>query len=261
MRNDGKVWYNSLQLTYEIRLRGDLNVLANYTRSKAMDQDGSFNDYQNGVLQRSVSSVDRPHSLSVATVYSLPFGKGKPFLNGHGGVMDRIVGGWQTTVQLAYSSGLPWSLPNVLYVKDATIKDIDWSAPIVRGVKPCVAQWNDNGSITMQAFSVAQGCTDYNFLIPPRFAPRMVPLRDPHLRMNSPVTADLSITKMTVIKERMRLQFRAEVFNLANTFWFGRQQFNSTATSSSFGTINKSTIAFTNSNQPRYVQLGLKFLW
>ena len=67
--------------------------------------------------------------------------------------------------------------------------------------------------------------------------------------------------KMTTIKERMRLQFRAEVFNLANTYWFGRQQFNSTATSASFGTITKSSIAFTNSNQPRYVQLGLKFIF
>ena len=53
----------------------------------------------------------------------------------------------------------------------------------------------------------------------------------------------------------------AEVFNLTNTYWFGRQQFNSTATSSAFGTMNKASIAFTNTNQPRYVQLGLKFLW
>jgi hypothetical protein len=131
----------------------------------------------------------------------------------------------------------------------------------VRGIKPCVAQWNDNGSITMQPFSVSAGCTDYNFLIAPRYAPRFTPSRDPRLRLHSPPTADISLNKTTVITERMRVQFRAEAFNITNTYWFGRQQFNSTATSAAFGTLNKGSIAFTNSNQPRYVQLGVKFLW
>jgi hypothetical protein len=153
MRNDGKVWYNSLQVTYEVRLKSDLNLLANYTLSKSIDQ--SFNDFQNRVLQRSVSQYDRPHNLTIASVYNLPFGKGKRFLDSSNGLVSRVVGGWQNTVTFTYTSGLPWSLPtNVIYVKDATLPNIDWSAPIVRGIKPCVAQWNDNGSITMQAFSV-----------------------------------------------------------------------------------------------------------
>ncbi len=262
MRNDGKIWYNSLQVTYEVRMKKDLNLLANYTLSKSIDQDGSYNDYQQRILQRSVSQYDRPHNITVASVYNLPFGKGKRFINSSNGVVSRLVGGWQNTVTFTYTSGLPWSLPgNVLYLKDATLTDIDWSAPIVRGIKPCVAQWNDNGSITMQSFSTAYGCTDYNFLITPRYAPRFTPARDPRLRMNSPATADLSLNKVTQINERMRVQFRAEVFNLTNTFWFGRQQFNSTATNAAFGTLTKSSLAFTNTNQPRYVQLGLKFLW
>jgi hypothetical protein len=262
MRNDGKVWYNSLQVTYEVRLKSDLNLLANYTLSKSIDQDGNFNDYQNRILQRSVSPFDRPHSFTVASVYNLPFGKNKKFLSGANGLVSRLVGGWQNTVMLTYASGLPWTLPgNVIYIKDATVQDIDWSAPIVRGVKPCVAQWNDNGSITMQAFSTAAGCTDYNLLIAPRYAPRFTPSRDPRLRLNSPPTANISLNKTTVINERMRIQFRAEAFNITNTYWFGRQQFNSTATSSAFGTLNKASLAFTNTNQPRYVQLGVKFLW
>jgi hypothetical protein len=104
------------------------------------------------------------------------------------------------------------------------------------------------------------GCTDYNFLIAPRFAPRFTPagIRSAD---EQPADADVSLNKVTQINERMRIQFRAEVFNVSNTFWFGRQQFNSTATNSAFGTLNKASIAFTNTNQPRYVQLGVKFLW
>ncbi len=34
----------------------------------------------------------------------------------------------------------------------------------------------------MQPASVTARCTDYNFLIAPRYAPRFTPLRDPRLR-------------------------------------------------------------------------------
>ena len=129
MLNNGKVWYNSLQLKYEVRMRGDLNVLTNYTFSKSVDQTGTFNDYQQQILQRGISRYDRPHSLTVATVYNLPFGKGKHFVNSANGFVNRLVSGWQNTVQFRYSSGLPAALPsNVIQVANAVVPNIDWGA-------------------------------------------------------------------------------------------------------------------------------------
>ena len=56
--------------------------------------------------------------------------------------------------------------------------------------------------------------------------------------------------KITEITERVRLQFRAEAFNVSNTYWHGQQQFNNSATSSAFGTMNKDAAAFTARTNP-----------
>ena len=259
-RNDGAMWYNSLQVTVETRSRAGLNILANYTLAKQIEQ-GGFLDVQQNIVQRSLYASDRPHRFSVATIYQLPFGKGKRWLNTSHPVWSRLVSGWENTVMLFYQSGTPWSLPsNVLYIKDAKV-DPDWSAPIVRGVKPCVATWNDNGTITMQAYSVQYGCTDYNFLIAPRFAPRFTPYRDNHIRTHSVPQADVSLNKTTRITEKTSVQFRAEAFNVTNTFYFGKQQFSNNANSSLFGTLTKSGISYVNTTPPRNIQLAVKFLW
>ena len=104
-RNDGKLWYNALQITYGIRAKAGLNVTFAYTYSKAVEQGGfdadnttdnnanglngnnsnqAFNDIQRFVPERSLTSYDRPNVFKVSTVYELPFGRGKTFLNGAG---------------------------------------------------------------------------------------------------------------------------------------------------------------------------------
>jgi len=261
MRNDGKSWYNSMQIVYETRWKGGLNLMANYTLSKMMYRAG-FNDLQNGVLQQGLYQWDIPHSVNIATVYALPFGPGKRWLNGTHGFWSRLVGGWQNTVMLQYQSGLPWALPNGLYVKEAKLPSIDWSAPRIQAVQPCVARWNDDNTITMQPFSVSAGCTSYNFLIPPRYGPsRFLPNYDGRVRLHSLPLADVSLNKLTRITEKTTLQFRAEAFNVTNTFWLGQQQFNNSLTSSNFGSINKAGITYSAGNQPRFFQLAVKFLW
>ncbi len=260
MRNDGAMWYNSLQVTVETRLRSGLNILANYTLSKQVEQNG-FLDVQNNVMQRSLYFVDRPHRVSIATLYQLPFGKGKPWLNTSHPVWSRLVTGWETSVMLIHQSGIPWTLPSgVIYVKDAKV-DPDWSQDIVRGVKPCVARWNDNGTITMQAYSVQYGCTDYNFLIAPRYAPGLIPGRDNHIRTQSIPQVDISLNKTTRITEKTSVQFRLETFNATNTYYYGKEGFNNNVNSSLFGTLNKTGISYTQTSGPRNVQLAVKFLW
>ena len=150
---------------------------------------------------------------------------------------------------------------NVIYIKEAKVPDIDWSASRVVGVKPCVARWNDNGTITMQSFSTKAGCTDYNFLITPRFAPRFTSLRDSRLRLHTVPVADLSLNKTTRITEKTMLQFRVEVFNAFNTYMFYNGMFNNNPESANFGTVDKASVGFEQTNSPRYVQLGLKFVW
>lgn len=184
-------------------------------------------------------------------------------MNSSHGFWSRLAGGWENSVIFQYQSGWPASLPgNAMYVKDATLPGVDWSAPIVRGHATCAARWNDNGTITLVPASVQAGCTDYNWLVMPRYGPaRYAPLRDGRIRLHSVPTADVSFNKMTQITERVGLQFRVEAFNVTNTYMHNRQGFNTNPESSSFGTLTRATVSSTNSNLPRNIQLGFKLIW
>ncbi len=61
---------------------------------------------------------------------------------------------------------------------------------------------------------------------------------------------DVTLTKTFIVWERVKVQFRAESFNLTNTPLFAAPTL--TATTASFGTIGNQT------NNPRYVQFGLR---
>ena len=259
-RNDGRSWYNSMQVTWETRGKGGLNLMAAYTLSKQIQQSGWL-DTLRMVPQRSLVSYDRPHRLSIGGIYELPFGRGKRWLNGSHPLWSRLVGGWENTTMFFYESGGPWALPSVLYVKDARVDHVDWSAPDVRAVKPCIARWNDNGTITMQPFSVSYGCTEYNFLVPPRFTPRFTTTYDGRIRQHYAPQVDLSLNKMTRITEKTAVQFRAEAFNATNTFVFYTQAFNNNVNSALFGTLNKASVSRSSCNRPRVIQLGVKFVW
>jgi hypothetical protein len=284
-RNDGKLWYNALQITYSVRARAGLNVTFAYTYSKAIEQGGfdadnttdgnanglngnnanqAFNDIQKFVPERSLTSYDRPHVLKISTVYELPIGRGKTFFGGANRVVNTFIGGWEHTMIFQYSSGRPWNSPdNVIYVRNAEIP-IDWKAPIIQAVRPCVAQVNDNASITLEPYSRSvPGCdlTNYNFLVLPRYAPRVTPFRDAHVRLDGEPQFDMSLSKMTRITEKTSFQFRAEAFNVFNRFWMPLQQFVNDPLNAQFGQIIKGSAAQGNANFPRQIQLGFKFIF
>ena len=261
MLNDASSWYNSMQITAQTRRWAGLNLLTTYTLSKNIYQAG-YNDTQRLVLQEGVTSTDRTHRITIATVYQLPIGTGRHWLKTSHGVVSRLASGWETNWIVQWQSGLPWALPsNVVYLKPAEVSNINWSAPIVQGVSPCVEKWNSNGTITMQPFSVAAGCTSASFLETPQYAPRFTPNYDSKLRMNAKATADVSLNKTTRITERTSVQFRAEAFNIFNSFLFYGAQFNNNPESTSFGSMAPATTNTQSTNQPRYVQLALKFIW
>lgn len=259
--NEGAIWYNSLQIAYEMRSRAGLNLISTYTLSKQVERWG-FNDVQQNIRQQGLYLADRPHRFTVGSVYELPFGQGRRWLNTSHPLWGRLISGWQNTVIFYWQSGRPWDLPNnVIYVKDARIKNIDWSAPKVYGVRPCVARLNDDGSITMQPFSVQAGCTDFNFLITPQFAPRFTTFRDGRIRLQTVPQADVSLIKNTYINERMRVEFRVEAFNVTNTYMFHRQNFNNNPNDANFGSIIKGSVGDGETNFPRQIQLAVKFIW
>jgi hypothetical protein len=260
--NANKSWYNAMQTTYEVRASGGLTLIANYTLSKQVYQNG-YLDIQKLVPERSIYQYDQTHGINVTAVWAVPAGPGKHWLNSTHGIVGRLAGGWETNLMFHYHTGLPWAYPsNFIYVSKANIPNVNWSQPVVHAVQPCAAVWNDNGTITMEKYSVSAGCgSSYNFLIEPRYAPAAEPTYDGQLRLHTVPSADAALNKSTRITERTSLQFRAEVFNLTNTYSIYQTQFNRTLTSSAFGTVVPGSASFSNTNVPRSIQLSVKFIF
>ena len=78
-------------------------------------------------------------------------------------------------------------------------------------------------------------------------------MTSPDLRSPLVRNWDLSVFKDFVVREGLRLQFRAEAFNALNTVRFGSPDTN--AASTSFGVVS------TQANSPRQIQFGLKLLF
>ncbi|MBI4908487.1 MAG: TonB-dependent receptor, partial [Acidobacteria bacterium] len=109
-RNEGDVWYNSLQASVEKRYSHGLTYVIAYTLSKNIEALSYLNG-QDSAPTRSLTAWDRPHRLTIAPIYELPFGPGRRFLNGNHKVWSRLAGGWQTVVTSTFTSGAPMSIP------------------------------------------------------------------------------------------------------------------------------------------------------
>jgi len=287
-RNEGRVWYNSMQILYNKRLTQGLTMSATYTLSKQMeealeypgsqDNTAAYIDDVAKIKNRSLSFSDRPHRFTLSGVWDLPVGRGKKFLGGSGRLVDGAIGGWELAGAYIFNSGRPWQLPgNVDFVgdqKDAILSDrerIVSGTEFIQGVKPCVAQAvknsagnyvrDANGNLTyaLLGYSVTYGCTSPNFIIREPFTTRTTAIRDPRIRRPSFQQFDLNLSKTFRINERMRFQFRAEAFNVFNTPMYDERSYNTDPNSTEFGSINRATTG--QSNFPRFWQLGFKFIF
>ncbi|MBO0724370.1 MAG: TonB-dependent receptor [Blastocatellia bacterium] len=198
--------YQSLQARLSRRFGSNLTFNFNYTWSKAIDDTDNDTDtiaYAfDRARERAVSGFDRTHVFTFDYIYHLPdFAKklgDKP-------VTRTIVNGWQVSGVTRIWSGLPFSVtangnpgtlgggPRADYLGGQIIvKDYanrQWFDPLVFGSP-------QNGAL---------GDTGRNFLRGPGFT-----------------NFDLSLFKDFRFTERLKLQYRAEFFNIFNhTQWFG----------------------------------------
>lgn len=279
-RNDGRINYDSFQVTYEKRARSGLNMVATYTFSKQIEEWG-FNDVQKSIEQRGLYTWDRPHRFTIGSVYQLPFGPGKKFLNVSNGFLGRLIGGWESSLILQMQSGRPWDLSGEIeWLSDeAILKDIQWKGtdqvwafrtypdktnPAVRSM--CAARRNDNGTLSLTSYSAnLDGCSLSNVDMIRRnasgFVPRYTSFRHPSIRLHSPPTADLSFNKTTKITETKSFQFRLEMFNFTNTFSYRVRNFTNNPDDRNFGSIVPRTAGDTEVAYPRHIQLGFKFIF
>jgi hypothetical protein len=271
-RNDGRIWYNSAQFAANKRVSTGLTLAGTYTLSKMIEANGGDNQIGGNnnvnplitevdrVVQTSPFESDRRHRITLSGVYHLPFGRDQKFLASSSPVVAGLAGGWEVAGMWLFNSGRPWGLPqNVIYVKDATLSDVDFNASVIRAVRPCVAQMSDSGVVTMLGYSVAAGCTEPNFIIKPNYTGAFVNFRDDQIRRPPFYQFDINFAKTTRLGGNARLQIRLELYNVLNQVIYDERQYENNPTNPLFGTIDRSVVR--QSNFPRYGQLGIKLLF
>jgi hypothetical protein len=276
-----KIWYNSLQVNYNARVGRSLTLLGNYTLSKMVERWG-YTDPFRGVPQQGLYFSDRPHFLKFSTVWELPFGRGHAVGGNTGGVIGKLISGWQFSTFSQYASGEPNNLPgNVLMLKDPKTPggrwdgDVNWNQHQVYGFNNCVLRQFNDGRVAPTSFSVANGCgTDpgnYAWMqvadfsmgqgIPGGNQSRLTPSRSGQVRKQGFFNVDASLAKMTQITERIRAQFRVEAFNATNYYFFGRDSnFETNPENPNFGSLFPH-LAWIGNGYPRQMQLGFKVMW
>jgi Carboxypeptidase regulatory-like domain len=114
--------YNGLQTVLRQRLSDTgLEYTVNYTYSKSMtnavgnyglnvngySSDPGFQNYYNSGADVGLAGSDVKHNLTFTSVYALPFGHGKKYMNNSNHLMDEILGGWRVSAVGLFYSGFP----------------------------------------------------------------------------------------------------------------------------------------------------------
>lgn len=211
----GNSSYNSLQTQFEKRMSNGLQFRASFTWAKDIDDnDGAFDgpEPQNSndfAAERGLASIDQQYLFSADALYELPFGRGRMFGNGWSRPMDEIFGGWHLNTIWTAQSGLPINItapdnyfgnerPNVV-------------APLT--MMGTTEEWFNTAAFAPPAqvngVYVAPGNLGRNGIFGPGF-----------------FAVDVAVFKDFTITERLKLQFRGQAYNIANTPHFSQPDSN-----------------------------------
>lgn len=249
LTDDGSSNYNALQANFNRRYKNGLSLGANYTYARGLANVGGpggnfggenivpqwlWYDYGN-------SNYDVRHRLSVQANYELPFGKSLR------GVAGGVIKDWQVNAILLLSTGLPFTVTNGSNPQQNTAITADRPNALPQGsFTKSINQWFNTAAFALQAYGTAgnEGANNY-------YGPGQKRL-------------DFSLFKTFPITERIKLQFRAESFNLSNTPSFNAPTAAIAGWSAgvptqagSFGKITSTSPFYT----PRQLQFALKLLF
>ncbi len=230
----GNSSYNALWTSANARLSRGLQFNASYTWSKSID----YNSYSTPITvtvqnsydlrgDRGLSDFDARHRFVLNGIYELPF-KG-----------NRLVEGWQLAVILQMQTGNPVNI----ITSNSTVNGVaNTLRPDITGPVQTIGsvdRWFDTSP-----FSAVPRFGNFgrNVIIGPGFN-----------------NVDFSVLKNTKLTERLRLQFRAEAFDLFNYPSFGQP--GRVVGTPGFGRITNTRFPTGDSGSSRQLQFALKVIF
>ncbi|HEY3822929.1 MAG TPA: carboxypeptidase regulatory-like domain-containing protein, partial [Bryobacteraceae bacterium] len=257
--SQGTSTYNGLQVDLNRRFSNGFAVRGVYTWSKTLDDGDSLNATTSGGepalvsnpfdlrADKGLANFDVRNVAAINATYALPFGHGQRFAGSASGFGNALISGWTANSIVTLQGGFPFT-PQLSYNPSNTG---DTRNPVRPYVNPAftgpVILGNPNQWFNPNAF-----------LAPPNASGFFGNLGRDTLAGPGLATWDFSLLKETAIRERTRLQFRAEFFNILNHANFNTPNavvFTPTGVSPTAGIITST------STTSRQIQFGLKLLW
>jgi outer membrane receptor protein involved in Fe transport len=202
---DGKVKYDSLQLSMNRRMSDGFQFTTAYTFAKTIDW------WRSAIPQPEFWHLNKgetgaPHRLNASLIYELPFGSGQRWLNDDR-VLAKIAGGWQVNTFFSYASGTlvtvtsstnPLNAPNVPTQFADKVKD--GPVEIFGDVGPQAQYFDVSAYRAVPAGEFRFGNSGQG-----------------EWRGPSAPNVDMSFFRVFRMGQTKTLQVRAEVFNITNT--------------------------------------------
>ena len=266
--------YNALEVDLRRSLANGLQLRANYTFAKNLDNGSAWNTSvsantpafvsypANPALDYGPAATDVRHNAALNATYDLPFGRNRLYFASAGKGLDRAVSGWTLASIANFQTGFPFS-PQLGYnptgsgdtrnpVRPDRNPNFHGALYTSGSTAQRVAQYFNAGAFSAPVYGTV-GNLGRDTLTGPGYS-----------------DWDLSLLKTTQFTESARLQFRAEFFNVLNhtnlqtpnevVFSSGPTQgtpANQTAPAVASPTAGVVTAASTS----RQIQLGLKLLF
>jgi outer membrane receptor protein involved in Fe transport len=206
--------YNSLQLQFQRRMARGLQVLASYTYAHSIDEGSAGSAYGNftNVLaqglspdaNRGPSDFDIRHGFSAGLTYDIP----APSANA---VAKDILGGWSTENFILARSAVP------VNVQDIAFSEINGAFAAIR---PDVVPGQPLYLYGPQ-YPGHKALNPAAFMSPPTGTSPGIPLRQGDLGRNAlrgfgASQWDFAVHRTVPIHDSLKIQFRAELFNVLN---------------------------------------------
>jgi carboxypeptidase family protein len=257
--------YHALQVDLRRRFSRGLSLRGVYTFSKILDDSDSVNQTTAGNApglvsnpfnlraDKGLATFDVRNAAVINALYALPFGQGRPLAKNLQGWRDKLVSGWSVAGILTIQSGFPFT-PQLSYNPS---NNGDTRNP----VRPFL---NPNFTRPVVLGNPNQWFNPAAFIAPPSAGGFYGNAgRDTYIGP-AQATWDFSVLKETAIRERLNLQFRAEIFNLLNRANFNTPNlivFTPPTAANLTGLSGTAGAVTSTSTSSRQIQFGLKLLW
>jgi hypothetical protein len=286
--------YNALQVRYEQRSVAGLTLLNSFTWSHSLDNasaslEGNTPSPQNAYdigADYAQSDYNLPIANVTSLIYELPFGRGRQHLNSINGAGDAILGGWQISAINTMQAGTPF---NLTYTPNSAQQVSQQISATYRGANEYRPDIVPGQKVTQGRSSRAANTGYVNYINYAAFV--LPPIKDGAGSVLSPFgnasrnpgrtpafyETDLDVNKkFNTPIERMKIEFRAEaynVFNHTNLYLPNTISGTQGTTTSTLGTgaapglgaitngVPSSGGQISSTFEPRILQFGLKILY